>query len=221
MICPVFRKILTALPFALLLPFGFFLNRQASAPAPRALVAWPEEIKYFSFGQRLVLSDLGWIRSIQDFDYCEKSGQQTKCRQDGWLFQMLNTISELDPQFRAPVAQGGLALSIILSDISGAAKIYEKGVQRFPKDWRLAYQAAYHALFEEQNAAKAASLMEAAARSGAPEWVYSLAGRLYSRAGQIELGERLLRELEQNPSISKEVLQQLRLRIQEGKGSGQ
>lgn len=210
------HKIFSLLIATALLGAVTFLRQQHEAGSMgRVPVAWPSELKNFSFGQRLVLSDLGWIRSIQDFDFCEKTGQQKKCREQGWLYQMLDTVTEMDPRFHAPVSYGGLALSVVLSDISGATRIFDKGVERFPKDWVIAYKAAYHALYEEKNPAKAAGLMERAARNGAPGWVYALAGRLYTRAGQVEMSLRLLQDLKGNPSIPADVITRLEARIQE------
>ena len=212
----VFKVSFGVLVAAALLVAVTFLRQQFDPlQGSRSPVAWPSELQHFSFGQRLLLSDLGWLRSIQDFDFCEKTGQQKKCREQGWLYQMLETVTELDPRYVAPVSFGGLALSVVLSDISGASRIFDKGVERFPRNWVIAYKAAYHALYEEKNTSKAAALMEKAARNGAPDWVYALAARLYTRAGEAEFSRRLLQDLLDNPSIPADVIARLKARIQE------
>lgn len=179
----------------------------------RDLTPLPAGLHNYSFGQQFALADFAWIRSIQDFDYCENEIRKGQCRNNGWLYQMLEAITLLDPKFKEPYSFGGLALSIIISDIAGASQIFKKGVQQFSTDWVLAYKAAYHALYEEKDNLKAAQMMEAAAKNGAPDWVYSLAGKLYAEGGRKELAIRLYEELRQNPAIPADVLKKLEERI--------
>ena len=162
----------------------------------RELVAPPSSLVHFTCGYREIMADLFWIRSIQDFDYCEKSLSKNLCKGNGWLYQTLDLTTELSPQFRMVYSAGAMALTIVISDIEGASKLFDKATTRFPTDWIILYKAAYHALYEEKNQGKAAKLMEQAARNGAPDWVYMLSTRLYTEAGQRELGERLLAEME-------------------------
>lgn len=116
-----------------------------------------------------------------------------KC-QKGWAYNMLDAVSELAPKFYLPYAFGGSVLSILAEDKEGAALIYEKGLQVFPEDWHLHYRLAYHYLYELRQLEPAAAHMRKAALFGAPSWVYALAGRLYSEAGQREFGIRVLKE---------------------------
>jgi len=179
----------------------------------RDLTPLPAGIHKYSFGQQFALADFAWIRSIQDFDYCENEIRKGQCRNNGWLYQMLESITLLDPKFKEPYNYGGLALSIIISDIAGASQIFKKGVQQFPTDWVLAYKAAYHALYEEKDNLKAAQMMEAAAKHGAPDWVYSLAGKLYADGGRKELAIHLYDELRQSAAAPPDVLKKLKDRI--------
>ena len=54
------------------------------------------------------------------------------------------------------------------------------------------YKAAYHYLYELQELPRAAELLIRAGDSGAPVWVKSLASRILTRAGQIDLGIQTL-----------------------------
>lgn len=154
------------------------------------------DIQYFTFGHKDLVSDMLWLRSIQDFDFCEKKVHEHLCRGQSWLYQMLNVITDLSPTFRMAYSAGSMALTVIISDIEGASKFFDKAVRQFPEDWIILYKAAYHAIYEEKNPAKAAELVERAAKHGAPDWVYALAGRLYSQSGRAELAEGLARQLE-------------------------
>lgn len=178
---------------------GFFwsglLLKKGASSVTRELAAPPAELVHFSFGFRHAMADGLWIRSLQDFDFCEREISKHLCQGKGWLFQVLDLITNLDPRFRMAYSAGGMALTVIVSDYQGASQIFDKGVREFPKDWVLLYKAAYHALQEEKDLEKAARLMQQAAENGAPDWVYILAGRLHTDAGQRELAERILEEM--------------------------
>src|SRR5438445_1700651 len=161
----------------------------------RQLIAPPSGMKHFSFGFQEQVADLLWIRTIQDFDYCDKLVSQKVCRNNSWLFKMLDATTDLSPQFRVPYAAGGLALTVIISDIDGATKIFEKGVKAFPHDWTISYRAAYHYLYEVKDKKRAAELLIQAGQNGAPPWVFTLAGRLYSDSGELDLAHNLLQEM--------------------------
>ncbi len=161
----------------------------------RHLIAPPHQLERFAFGYQEAIADTLWIRSIQDFDYCESEVAERICNGNSWLYQMLDTITDLSPHFRIAYAAGGLALTVIISDIEGATKLFDKGVEAFPNDWPILYRAAYHQLYEVKNKERAAELMKAAAENGGPPWLYSLSGRLYSDAGNLQLAEALLQEM--------------------------
>lgn len=163
--------------------------RQGDFAAP------PKMLPHFVFGFREVVADFLWIRSIQDFDYCESIEAKNVCKNKSWLYQMLDVATDLSPSFRVVYSAGSLALSVIISDIYGASLLFDKGVAQYPNDWPILYRAAYHALYEEKDLPKAASLLQRAGRYGAPEWVYTLAGRLYSDSGRLDLARAVLLEM--------------------------
>lgn len=179
-------------------------------------VSPPEHIEYFAFGFHEVIADSLWIRAIQDFDFCEQQLAKNLCRGQGWLFKMLDAITNLSPKNKQVYFSGGLALTVIISDYEGASKIFDKGVALYPKDWRLLYAAAYHALFEEKNKTKAANLAIQAAQNGAPSWLYSMAAGLYSEDGKKQLGEKLYESLEQS-GFDESVLKRMREKLDQAR----
>lgn len=120
--------------------------------------------------------------------------QKQKVCIKGWSFRLLDAITNLAPRFRMPYALGAPTLSVLVDDHIGAKIIFDKGVEAFPKDWSILYRAAYHYLFELNDPASAADLMNRAAKAGAPYWVQSLAARLYTQSGQLLLGISTLME---------------------------
>lgn len=176
-------------------------------------VAPPEHLEHLSFGFHEVVADLFWIRALQDFGYCESQVAENRCRGESWLYQMLDTITNLSPKYRIVHATGPLALSVIISDIEGASKLFDKAVAEYPKDWPILYRAAYHAILEEKNNEKGAELVRRAAQNGGPTWFYSLAAHLYSEAGQRLMIKSMLQDLEQQ-KIEPEILERVRKRLE-------
>lgn len=180
-----------------------------------------QQIKNFTFGYSDILADLFWLRVLQKFDYCENEDSPRALNQGldieaildyemppsrchkGWVFQMIDRITDLSPSFRYAYAAGASLLSIAVDDREGARIIFEKAMRKFPKDWSIIYRAAYHYLFEIQNGSRAAILMEAAAKNGAPGWVISLSSRIHTKMGKVELGITVLQDfLKKNPDTS-------------------
>ncbi|MBO9666026.1 MAG: hypothetical protein J7501_04375 [Bdellovibrio sp.] len=192
--------------FALVLVLQSQLHLPSSVRQSRELIAPPEMMEHFVFGYNEPVADSLWIRVLQDFDYCDKPLNKNYCQSNSWLFRMLDSITELSPYFRIPYAAGGLALSVLITDVDGAAKIFDKGVRNLPNDWTIKYRAAYHYLYEVKDKQRAADLLTQAGKLGAPPWVFTLAGRLYSDSGELDLAENLLKEMKnsnQDPSFIK------------------
>jgi len=164
----------------------------------------PPNIERFSFGYAETASDTLWVRILQDIDVCEnapdgvahRAGEVStgpKCNK-GWVFQMLNAITNLTPQWRLPYVTGGVILSVLVDDIEGATILFDKALARFPNDYNLNYHAAYHFLWEVKSPEKAAPLLLKAAQNGGPAWMYSLAGKLYSESGKLDLAIQVMED---------------------------
>ncbi len=160
-------------------------------------IAPPPKLEFFHFGYSETIADSLWLRAIQDLDFCEAQVKKNECIGKGWLFQILDAATTLSPLFKTPYEAGALALTIVISDYKGASRIFDKAVLAFPSDWKILYRASYHALYEEKDKQKAARLSVRAAQSGGPVWLYSLATRLYTEAGEKELGLRLYQDLKE------------------------
>ncbi|MBX3041198.1 MAG: hypothetical protein KF789_10885 [Bdellovibrionaceae bacterium] len=176
--------------------------------------ATPPDFQYFTFGMKEQAADMLWLRAVQDFDYCEKSESPHQCVRRGWLYNMLDLITDMAPSFRMPYAVGGLALSVLISDTEGATRFFEKGVHRFPHDWAIVSRAAYHALYEEKDRPKAIRLLTQAAKEGAPKWYFLLANRLAVEDGHLDLAENLISDVEAANYGDDRLLQSLRERVE-------
>ncbi|MFZ4403904.1 MAG: hypothetical protein ACOYOK_07360 [Pseudobdellovibrionaceae bacterium] len=194
-----------------LLIFSHF-SGQKNITVEKNLISPPQGLQHMLFGYGETTTDLLWIRAIQDFDFCDKPVNKQTCTGNSWLFRMLDVITDISPQFRIPYAAGGLALSVIITDVSGATRIFEKGVAALPQDWTISYRGAYHYLYEEKNKKRAAELLIQSAKTGGPTWLYALAGRLYSDSGELDLAKALLQEMIDNKQ-DENLIQRLRNKI--------
>ena len=103
-----------------------------------------EIILKFNLGFKRLTSSLMWVSTILESDI----EHYNKKDLNSWMFLRFNTISKLEPRFYENYAFGGLYLSIIKDDISGASIIYNKGLGIFPNDYALLRDAAFHFHFE-------------------------------------------------------------------------
>ncbi len=180
-------------------------------------VAPPKGIEHFSLGFENLVASLLWLRVAQDLDYChstlekasnlevdldqilEKKLSPSRCH-EGWVYQMIDRVTDLNPYFYHAYSNGGLALSILVDDRVGAAKIFEKGLRVFPEKYNLTSRAAYHYIYEMQKPKRAAEILILTQNNGGPKWMASLAARLFDRAGAPEFGIAVLKDfLSKNP----------------------
>ena len=184
----------------------------------------PSNIQYYHLGFNELMADVFWLTLLQDPEYCENSFLKpssnnavdldsilsikianSRCHL-GWVYQMVNSIITLAPKFKLPYRFGGEMLAIAVDDREGAKRIFDLGVKRFPEYWPMVYSASYLYLFELQNPARAAELLELAQKHGGPDWLLSLAGTLYSKSGQTLLAITKLRDFIANNPNSKNLL---------------
>lgn len=198
----------------------------------------PVALKDFTFGYNDFLASSLWIRLLQNFDYCETGKYEesdyvapqqgvsnkidaiierkikpSKCNK-GWVYSMLDVMSDIQPRFHLAYDTGAMFLSVIVDDREGARLIFEKGLKVYPDDWRLNYHAAYHYLWEMQEPKRAAELFHKAGTSGAPEWAVALSAALYTKAGQAQIAKTILENaLKNNPKGQDEA--RIKARLQE------
>jgi len=220
-------KIMGQILFSLVV-FALALLTQGNVETPKFkkdFLKPPEKIKYFTFGYNDLLTSVLWLRLVQNFDYCE-SGKYTKedyveptkpignerltgilerkmksskCHL-GWVYSMLDVMTEIEPRFKLAYDTGATMLSVAVDDREGARRIFEKGLTQYPNDWQLLFRAGYHYVWELQNPKRAAELYTRAGQNGAPEWVLSFAGALYSRVGQAHIAKIVLEDaIKKNP----------------------
>jgi len=161
----------------------------------RSTENFPGLAHFLTFGSTSAASDFYWIQSLQATepeDECAQDKQKQGCHS---TFSSLTNIAlHLDSR-NVLAARAGVALAdVVIKDIEGGSEILELSLPYNQNDMQLAYRAGYHYLYEVGDEAKAADMFQRAAQLGAPYWVYSLAAKLYSQSGKVELARRYLQE---------------------------
>ena len=197
---------------------NFYTPANLQNHPPSAHLAPPHLLSKWHFGLSGGLGTLFWLRFLQDSSYCEKNSpaaynpgtsikevlshklSPSRCHL-GWSYKMLHLITDLLPSFRLPHYMGSEMLSVAIDDRIGAHRIYQKAVERYPTFWPILASAAYHELFEMQDAIKARQLLLHAARHGGPPSLVPLAASIYEHQGQRILAQAILqRVIEENPN---------------------
>ncbi len=140
-----------------------------------------------------IASDLLWIHYVQ-----QMPDRPADPALGAALASELQAILDLDPQFRSAYLSGSILLVVLGNRPCDALDILERGIQRYPEDWRLPFQAGYDCFAEIGDPECAARYMtRAASLPGSPPWLPSLAARLLSDSTQHDAAiEYLTREIE-------------------------
>lgn len=136
-------------------------------------------------GNKRLFTDLLWVQTLieSDIEHYKKKDL------NNWLFHRFNTISVLDPKFYENYAYGGQFLAIVKDDLEGANIIYDKGLQFYPDDYLLNYNAGFLNYYEMDNYAKGLSQLEKISNHPrSPVFLQSIINKLRVSTG-IELQE--------------------------------
>lgn len=104
-------------------------------------------LRMLALGHNEAMADLVWLNALSFF------GQHTGLRKDpGWLNPHLDAMSGLDPRFVLAYSWAGTAImyggAINNESVSASSAILERGVQRFPYAWDLAFMLGVNYYFE-------------------------------------------------------------------------
>jgi len=105
-----------------------------------------------AFGQRLLLSDLYWLRTVQYMGETILSGTQ---RWDA-LYPLAEIVTDLDPRHGYVYQIAGSNLAGLAGRYAEADRILEKGMRNVPERWMLPWVAATNKFLHEQKYAEAA-----------------------------------------------------------------
>lgn len=184
------RVVLLAALLPVLAAAIHFAHRQADgtrAQTPGEITTFmipdSQVVRWMSLGQATTAADLFFLRLVQYVG--------TPAAADaGWpqMLPLAELITDLDPEYGYAYEAAGILLSS-KQRVDESDVILEKGMRFNPDRWQLPFFSAYNHWYVREDYATAADLLLRVARTpGSPAWVSQLASRLYSSAGQIEMG---------------------------------
>ncbi|MDB4968825.1 MAG: hypothetical protein JWN44_4514 [Myxococcales bacterium] len=183
------------------------LDKRAKFPAGDDVLYLPRPsaLRALSVGHPELMADLVFVRGLVYF------GTQLEQKGDyRWLENYLQTITELDPNWKTPYQWAGVATmyngkAITNEMVQASNRFLELGVRQFPDDWELPFMLGCNYLFElkttdpkqreEWNHLGGGWVRHSAIVGGAPPWVPLLAATIMRKEGQEEAALRHLEEV--------------------------
>ena len=101
-------------------------------------------LRIFSVGNKKLLSDIIWVQTLLESD----TEHYKQSNFNNWMYLRFMTIAALDPLFYENYFYGALYLSIVKDDVKAAAVLYDKGLEKYPDDYDLTYNAGFNYYFE-------------------------------------------------------------------------
>ena len=148
----------------------------------------PEYLKMMSFGYDQVAADLLWLKSLQLLGANNLTEKEYE-----WLYQALNAITTLDPQYAYAYQTGAIILSELAHRVDLSNKLLEKGLKHLSSNWQIPFYLGYNHFFFLQNYRQAADYMAMASiLPGHPSYLTNVATRLYAEVGQVEVALNLI-----------------------------
>jgi tetratricopeptide (TPR) repeat protein len=139
-------------------------------------------VKSATLGFDAVVADLLWAYTVVSF------GEDfVKSRNYKWLHRPLDVITTLDPLFEEVYRYGGILLSIQTQQVDKSIVLLEKGIKKFPDDWRLYFILGFNYTYYKNDDVKAVRYFEKAnSLPGHPTYLPRLIGNLYAKMAKTE-----------------------------------
>jgi tetratricopeptide (TPR) repeat protein len=131
-------------------------------------------LRLASFGQRLLLADLYWLKTVMYM------GESTLAPERGLdaLYPLGEVVTDLDPRHGYAYQVVGSNLSGLARRVSESDRILEKGIRNVPDRWALPFLLAFNKFFYENDFAGAAAWARRAAEVGRRPQLALLAANL-------------------------------------------
>lgn len=165
------------------------LDPNSRPPLRETRLLPPAELRIATLNFDSIGADVLWVRFIQNLPDTQADPDQGE-----WLARQLTAVVDLDPDFRSAYLNGTVLLDVLADQPCEALRILERGIQRFPSDWRMRFQAGFICFAEVSDSECAAKhLRAAAAAPDGPRWLPGLVGRLLVESSQTEAAVVYLR----------------------------
>jgi hypothetical protein len=170
----------------LMLGASILLINKGDATKPRD---WTEnQLTYLPSGKMLkpmamdldeAVADLLWIKAMIYFADSYLAGKGY-----GWLGHMLDIVTTLNPHMHSAYEFGGVVLTKEKRELPKTIRLLERGVEYYPKDWRIRLYASMAQLALDSNYTKAAELLKPVTLDkDVPDHIRTLCASLLNKGG--------------------------------------
>ena len=195
---------------AVLLGVSILLINKADATKTRD---WNEDqLTYLPSGKMLkpmlmdldeAVADLLWIKAMMYFADAYMSGKGY-----GWLGHMLDIVTTLNPRMHYAYEFAGVVLTKEKQQLPKTMRLLERGVQEFPKDWRIRLYASMAQIALDSNYTKAAEFLKPISLDkDVPDHIRTLCASLLNKGGgrRVALAFLVDRYRHSNNTINREI----------------
>ncbi len=173
----------------------------------------PQQARIMSLGFTTILADYYWVKALQYFTDPYQALNHYRN-----LADYLDLVVSLDPDFEYAYLFGGIStpydsgrMRFVNTDRS--TSLLERGVRRFPDNWKMRLYLGYNYLnFHDRPKDAAEQFIEASHLPGAPHYLRPFAARLLTVAGDMDAAFTLVEqslEDETNPELRRLLEQRL------------
>lgn len=161
----------------------------ALGPEPDVSSVWTGPVvRALSLGFSDFLADIYWLRAVQYYGRQKLDGAPTSYAD---LRPLLETAAELDPRYEMVYRYGSVFLCEAKPVGAGLPRqgvaFLGKGADRNPENWRLRQEQGLFTFFYLNEARQGSEILSrAAAITGAPFWMRSLAAQILTNGGELE-----------------------------------
>ena len=140
-------------------------------------------VKTAVIGYDEFVADILWIKAVLYFGKHVGTDRDFK-----WLYNMLDIITTLDPQYEIAYYFGGIVLAWEEDNIELSNKILKKGMENIPQYWFFPFHLGFNYFFSlDQPEIGAGYLAIASKLPNCPAYLSSLVGKLYAGSGKQEI----------------------------------
>ena len=191
-----------------------FRKLHAGDAARESLLYIPsgKSLSYIALGYDQVFADFLWLRTISYF-----GSHAMTDRKYPWLRNLLEAVTELDPDWSFPYVFAGVLLSSEANDVEESNRLVRRGMDHHPDVWELPFYIGFNYFHILKNPRCGAQYMfKASSYPKSPPYLKALAARLSAKGStfenHLELCQRLL-EMTKDPDIKKQVETNCRRRL--------
>ncbi len=170
------------------------INQRFQAPDiqkdPAIFTLSEQSLQHISMGYAHLMATLLWFNTSAYY------GAHTENTDYHYLAHLLHTINTLNPDFEPPYYMAASVFPWGMNSSALSKPFVQQAMITFPHDWRWAYYLGFQTYWFDHDYTLAAHYFElSASKPNAPASMTSLALRMHSHSGNIDVGLKFLESL--------------------------